>query len=188
MDRTASASTAIVEGPQWTATVDFLRSRGADTHTHPGGTLLPHLERTARRLVSWDARPALVLGSLCHAVYGTDGFPPSLAGLDERPAIRALVGEEAEAIVYHYAAADRAVAWEGVLLGDPAPYRDRFTGATGVLGGRTARDFWELSVANEYDLRDLVPNGWEVMRRLRASERFLGPDARIAVAEDPAER
>ena len=188
MDRKGSPpAMATAEGPEWAATVAFLRARGAETLPHPGGTLLAHLERTARRLVAWEARPALVLASLCHAVYGTDGFPPSLARLDERPTVRGLVGEEAEGIVYHYAAADRTVTWDGVAAGDPAPYRDRFTGETGVLGGREARDFWELSVANEYDLRDLVVDGWDVMRRLQPSARFLGPDARRAVAEVPAD-
>lgn len=53
----------------------FLRELGAEDIPHPGGTLLAHLRRVRTRLASWDARPALQLAGLCHAFYGTDGFP-----------------------------------------------------------------------------------------------------------------
>lgn len=55
--------------------VTLLREFGADTIAHPGGTLLTHLQRVQARLATWKARPALQLVGLCHAFYGTDGFP-----------------------------------------------------------------------------------------------------------------
>ncbi|MGW3150033.1 DUF6817 domain-containing protein, partial [Streptomyces sp. NPDC001177] len=85
----------------------LLGQLGADTLAHPGGTLLAHLDRVRERLAVWGARPALRLAGLCHAAYGTDGFPSELLPLDRRPELRAVIGTEAEAIVYFYASCDR---------------------------------------------------------------------------------
>jgi hypothetical protein len=60
------------------AAIELLVSRGAHEITHPGGTLLAHLERVHALLDQWGARPALRLAGLCHAFYGTDGFPAAL--------------------------------------------------------------------------------------------------------------
>jgi hypothetical protein len=39
------------------------------------------------------ARPALQLAGLCHAFYGTDGFPGALLPLDRRGELAAAVGD-----------------------------------------------------------------------------------------------
>ncbi|MFD5480639.1 DUF6817 domain-containing protein [Streptomyces hawaiiensis] len=82
--------------------VALLRGLGAADIAHPGGTLLTHLTRVQRRLAAWDARPALQLAGLCHAFYGTDGFPDAPLPLDRRGELAAAVGAEAEALVYLY--------------------------------------------------------------------------------------
>jgi hypothetical protein len=118
---------------------------------HPGGTLLTHLHRVRARLAGWNARPALQLAGLCHAFYGTDGFPHPLLPLDRRAELVAAIGEEAEAVVYFYASCDREAAYPG--LADPgSPFRDRFTGRTRIAGPGLRRDFAELTAANELDL------------------------------------
>jgi hypothetical protein len=53
----------------------LLRARGAGGLPHPGGTLLEHLSRVRAQLAAWGAAPAVQLAGLCHAAYGTDGFP-----------------------------------------------------------------------------------------------------------------
>jgi hypothetical protein len=129
----------------------FLRRLGAASLAHPGGTLLAHLDRVQRRLAEWGARPALQVAGLCHACYGTDGFPASLLPLDRRGELAALIGEEAEAIVYAYGSCDRGASYAS--LAEPAaPIRDRFTGRVVVPGPRMRRDFAELTAANELDL------------------------------------
>lgn len=55
--------------------IALLRKLGAADIAHPGGTLVAHLQRVQRQLAEWGARPALQLAGLCHAFYGTDGFP-----------------------------------------------------------------------------------------------------------------
>ncbi|MFG2298956.1 DUF6817 domain-containing protein [Streptomyces sp. NPDC048603] len=136
--------------------VALLRGCGAETLPHPGGTLLAHLERVRTRLAGWDARPALQLAGLCHAFYGTDGFPTALLPPDARPRLVAAVGAEAEAIVYLYAACDRRATYPSLDRADGAVL-DRFTGRPVVPGPQLRRDLAELSAANELDLAATDP-------------------------------
>ncbi|MGW1591617.1 DUF6817 domain-containing protein [Streptomyces sp. NPDC002386] len=134
----------------------LLRECGAQTMAHPGGTLLAHLRRVQDRLALWQARPALRLAGLCHAFYGTDGFPGALLPVTRRAELEAAIGAEAESIVHLYASCDRAATYPD--LGRPgAPFHDRFTGESHVPGPRARRDFAELSAANELDLARLDP-------------------------------
>ncbi|MFJ8489807.1 DUF6817 domain-containing protein [Streptomyces sp. NPDC094038] len=137
--------------------VALLRALGADGIAHPGGTLLVHLRRVQAQLAAWGARPALQLAGLCHAFYGTDGFPTALLPLDRRTELAAVIGTEAEAIVYLYAACDRRAAYP--TLADPGgAVRDRFTGDARVPEPRPRRDLAELTAANELDLARVDPS------------------------------
>ncbi|MFJ4003404.1 DUF6817 domain-containing protein [Streptomyces sp. NPDC090023] len=131
--------------------VALLREFGAEGIAHPGGTLLRHLQRVQVRLAGWKARPALQLAGLCHAFYGTDGFSTALLRLDRRNDLAAVIGAEAEAIVYLYASCDRKATYPALNQADAA-FHDRFTGRPHVPGPQLRRDFTELSAANELDL------------------------------------
>ena len=133
---------------------ELLRQLGAETIPHPGGTLLAHLDRVQARLATWGARPALQLVGLCHAFYGTDGFPTALLPLDRRAELRAVIGEEAEAIVHFYASCDRKATYPVLAT----YFHDRFTGTSRVPEPGLREDFAELTAANELDLaaRDLA--------------------------------
>ncbi|WP_235455454.1 DUF6817 domain-containing protein [Streptomyces olivochromogenes] len=163
---------------------ELLLRTGADALPHPGGTLLAHLERVRALLAYWGARPALQLAGLCHAAYGTDGFPGALLPLDRRPDLVSVIGTEAEAIVYFYASCDRKGTYP-TLTDGASPFHDRFPG-----GGprhpapQLLRDFAELTAANELDLA----------RRDPAFRRTYGPDLLDlftrceALLSDPARR
>ncbi|MFD7876700.1 DUF6817 domain-containing protein [Streptomyces sp. NPDC059766] len=146
--------------PDLTTTTDravaLLREFGAEGIAHPGGTLLAHLRRVQARLATWQARPALQLAGLCHAFYGTDGFPTALLPLDRRHDLAGLIGAEAEAIVYLYASCDRKATHPALHRAD-ADFHDRFTGRTRVPGPQSRRDFAELSAANELDIAVVDP-------------------------------
>lgn len=149
----AQASEPVVAGEDATITtmVEWLASRGANEMPHPGGTLLAHLERVHALLGQWGARPAVRLAGLCHAYYGTDGFPTALGDIAQRETLAAIIGEEAERLVYFYASCDRHFSYPH--LGEPeGPFKDRFTGS--VLSPRLPlrRDFAELTAANELDI------------------------------------
>ncbi|ROQ94392.1 hypothetical protein EDE04_0816 [Streptomyces sp. 2132.2] len=160
----------------------LLRELGAGHLDHPGGTLLAHLERVHARLGVWGARPALRLAGLCHAFYGTDGFATALLPVGRRGELAAVIGAEAEEIVYFYGSCDRAASYptlasdvprgagadteadadadaadnEAVSSVAPA-FRDRFTGHVHSPDRQSRRDFAELTAANELDLARIDP-------------------------------
>ena len=135
----------------------FLVDRGAGELAHPGGTLLDHLGRTHRTLVGWEVPAPLASAGLCHALYGTDGFPHRLVDPADRHVVVALVGTEAEAIIHRYACCDRAAVTPQLGLGPTIAFRDRSTGAITDLGSADLRAFAELTVANELDVLRHAP-------------------------------
>lgn len=136
--------------------VRLLIKCGAEGIGHPGGTLLSHLKRVSALLEGWGARPALRAAGLGHAFYGTDGFATALIDLSHRDDVSKALGEEAEGIVYRYAACDRKFSYPG-LADAEGPFRDRFTGETYVPTEEQRRDFVELTAANELDLLIVNP-------------------------------
>jgi hypothetical protein len=132
----------------------LLESRGAATIEHPGGTLLAHLVRTSRILERWGASPDLVAAGLCHAAYGTDGFPQALLRLDERPKLTRIIGRRAELIVYMYCSADRADLHPQLADTHEGPviHRDRFDGRVSEPTAALVRAYAELTFANELDI------------------------------------
>jgi hypothetical protein len=133
-----------------------LASRGAAGIAHPGGTLLAHLERVGALLGQWGARPAVRLAGLCHAWYGTDGFDATLGGLASRNELAAIIGADAERLVYFYASCDRRFSYPR-LAQRGGLFRDRFTGAVLCPPLAIQRDFAELTVANELDITGVNP-------------------------------
>ncbi|WP_405922206.1 DUF6817 domain-containing protein [Streptomyces sp. NBC_00122] len=136
--------------------VAWLRELGAERVAHPGGTLLAHLGRVRELLAAWGARPALQQAGLCHAFYGTDGFATALLPVARRAELAAVIGAEAEAVVYFYASFDRAASYPVLGEGESA-VRDRFTGLVHSPAPQLRRDFAELSAANELDLARTDP-------------------------------
>lgn len=129
----------------------LLCERGAARVPHPGGTLLEHLERTRQILETWSTSEPLQLAGLCHAAYGTDGFPTALFALDERAVLADAVGAEAEAIVYLYDACDRSRVFP-VASRRPMPFVDRFTGKRSLLDDGLASAVVTITAANELDV------------------------------------
>ncbi|MFC4608222.1 DUF6817 domain-containing protein [Streptomyces maoxianensis] len=129
----------------------LLRKLGAADIAHPGGTLVAHLQRVQGQLAVWGARPALQVAGLCHAFYGTDGFPTVLLSPGSRTELAEAIGAEAEAIVYLYASCDRKATYPTLADADGA-FRNRFTGRLHTPEPQLRRDFAELSAANELDL------------------------------------
>ncbi|MFE2965847.1 DUF6817 domain-containing protein [Streptomyces sp. NPDC059340] len=136
--------------------IALLRKLGAADIAHPGGTLVTHLQRVQGQLAAWGARPALQLAGLCHAFYGTDGFPTALLSPDSRTELAEAIGAETESIVYLYASCDRNATCPTLADADGA-FRNRFTGRLHTPRPQLRRDFAELSAANELDLARVDP-------------------------------
>lgn len=80
--------------------IAFLKSIGAAEIGHGDKTLLQHLQGVADILASWQCNESLVLAGLMHSVYGTKHFSTSIQASENRYEIKALIGDEAEEIVY----------------------------------------------------------------------------------------
>lgn len=134
----------------------LLLVRGADELEHAGGTLYVHLHRVAKRLTSLGASDTLVLAGLAHAAYGTDGFPTHLFDWQtERPVLEAVIGAEAEVIVYRYGSTERETTWRD--LAEHHTVTDRFTGTSEELSTAELRDLIDLTIVNELDVLDHAP-------------------------------
>jgi pimeloyl-ACP methyl ester carboxylesterase len=144
MEHPSTSNPAPLAGGAPSKLTELLATRGAGGLAHPGGTLLAHLLRTARRLESWGAAPELIRAGSCHAAYGTAGFAQALFSLAERDLLREQIGDEAEAIVYAYCASERA--------GGGHELRDRFNGEYWVPPARLREQLAELTAANELDV------------------------------------
>jgi hypothetical protein len=131
---------------------EFLLERGADRLAHPGGTLFDHLRRVAALLRDWGADPKVQAAGLCHACYGTDGFPTALLEVDDRARLANLIGARAESLVYLYGSCDRSAVYPRLTDPGTVPFRDRFSGLTVAPAEQDVRDFCELTAANELDV------------------------------------
>ncbi|WP_267242477.1 alpha/beta fold hydrolase [Streptomyces sp. PR69] len=162
----ALAETIAAVTADWPARA-LLRAACAGQAAHPDGALLDHLQRVHELVASWGGSRRTRLAALCHAAYGTDGFPRALLPLDRRARLRTAIGDEAEALVYRYAACDRSKTYAR-LGATPLPLTDRFTGEVVVLAGADLTDFAVLTIANELDVARTASLTPEARREIRA--------------------
>jgi uncharacterized protein DUF6817 len=127
----------------------FLRDHGAESIEHPGGTLYSHLCRVEQLLATAGAAPHVQLAGLTHAAYSTDGFDLALIAWTDREPLRAVIGPEAEELVYLYGACDRDRTWPDLVT--TATLHDRFTGQERHLEPGHVGPFVDLSIVNELD-------------------------------------
>lgn len=87
---------------------DYLTRIGAADIPHSGRDLMAHLQGTFDLLQRWNAPEAVCYAGLFHSVYGTDGFKRNPITTDDRDDVRALVGDEAERLVWLFSSIKRA--------------------------------------------------------------------------------
>ncbi len=95
------------------------------------------------------------LAGLTHAAYSTDGFDLALIAWTDRDPLRALIGPEAEELLYLYGACDRDRTWPDLVT--TAIVHDRFTGQERHLEPRHIGPLVELSIVNELDVIEQNP-------------------------------
>lgn len=144
--------------------VELLRSRGADRIPHVGGDLLSHLIATSALLGACGCSTSVVLAGLCHACYGTDGFPHPLLDLSERSVLEAAIGPDAEGIVYFYASCDRSFFHPAIGRRRQLRFRDRFTKEIHAPAPAMVRQFIDLTFANELEIAHRNPSFLERSR------------------------
>lgn len=82
--------------------LEGLAALGVGEFTHLDGTLERHLIAVHDLLESWGANETLCQAGLYHAAYGTAGFDAAMVSPMQRTRIAALIGPDAEQIVYTY--------------------------------------------------------------------------------------
>lgn len=131
---------------------ESLKSLGAGDFQHLNGSLESHLIGTESLLANWQASQTVRTAGLFHAAYGTAGFDESMVSLAMRNDIAAIIGKEAEALVYLYCSCDRDYVFPQFGSKQPILFRDRFTGLEFELSQEQLHQFCELTVANELEL------------------------------------
>lgn len=185
----ALAKTIAAVTTTWPA-LALLRELGAGQIDHPGGNLLDHLQRVHELVASWGGSRRARLAALCHATYGTDGFPHPLLPLNRRARLRAVIGDDAEALVYVYDACDRTKTYAR-LGATPLPVTDRFTGDVIALADPDLADFALLTIANELDVARsaaLTPGTRDDIRALINALAAYVPDITAQALADPSLR
>jgi hypothetical protein len=139
--------------------LSWLLEHGARSASHTGGDLLAHLRGTRDLLRRWGASEEVCNAGLFHSVYGTAAYGDALVGLESRPAVRTLLGEKAESLVYLFAAIPKASLRACLRLGPDAVYavEDRFVRARVQVEAAQFRDLCDLTAANWLEQRDRYP-------------------------------
>lgn len=86
---------------------DYLTKRGTKSTKHSGRHLYEHLKGTYDLLRDWGHPEYICLAGLFHSVYGTKTFKHQSIDFSERPTVKALIGKEAEYLVYLFCVIDR---------------------------------------------------------------------------------
>lgn len=100
MARDAPAAAGSVLTASREKVVNFLKERSANEVRHSGGNLLDHLIGVEAILRRWDEPAAVQLAGLFHSIYGTESFRRAILSPHSRGEVRAIIGEEAEALAW----------------------------------------------------------------------------------------
>lgn len=142
---------------------DYLVALGTDQVPHSGVAFLAHLLGVYRDLKAWGADEDLAYAGLFHSIYGTEVFQGFKIPLEQRPEIRALIGDAAERLAYLNCALTRESLDASVATGGPPRLWDRFTGAPLEL---TEAEFTRLLTLHLCDRLEQVgrAQNWDVRR------------------------
>ena len=164
---------------------EVLKSLGAGDFKHLNGSLEAHLKGTESILARWGASRILRTAGLFHAAYGTAGFEDSMVSLSQREEISAVIGHDAEALVYLYCSCDRDYVFPQFGKSEAIEFTDRFTQSSFILSAELANLFCELTVANELELVYACDEfkskyGLELLELFEGMDRYLSFEARNA--------
>ena len=118
--------------------VDYLKEIGCGNQQHSGNrSLLHHLVGVSLMLSEGEASDALCIAGLFHSIYGTSVFRPKMISMDDRDKIKALIGIEAENLVYQFCILPK----------------DRRAGIYALEESHLKDDLYDLAYANDEEQR-----------------------------------
>ncbi len=171
---------------------DFLVNLGIEKVEHTQKNYLAHLLAVYRFMKDVGCDEELCRAGMFHSIYGTQQFQGFKLELDQRAAVRGLIGDRAERLAYLNCAMYRPTFDEATFQnGDTYRFRDRITNEEVTLN---RQDFDDLCRVHLYDWLEQVPRsryGWGYRREAyRQMAARLGPVAEAtyakAFAQEPA--
>jgi pimeloyl-ACP methyl ester carboxylesterase len=164
----------------------MLESCGCGNVSHPGGTLLEHLNRVADTLRREGAAPVIVDAARLHAAYGTNGFDQPFARPDDGWTVAAVAGPAVATLVSLYGRCDRSRSYPTWSTTEPILF-DRNTGAALALDARTRTMLIDLTVVNEldvltHDAQIRREHGVALLQLFAKWQPFMSDSARRALA------
>ncbi|MFT6988296.1 MAG: hypothetical protein ACJASL_000258 [Paraglaciecola sp.] len=159
---------------------------GAGEFEHVDGSLIAHLEGTRCLLKAWNASDVLQDAGLYHAAYGTSAFEQNLFELSQRQEVAAIIGNDAENIVYHYCASDREALFAQFGQVDVPIFYDRITTQKSTISFELLQQLCELTAANEIEIAINNPDfvaqhGSGLVDLFSRMQTFLSPSAQRKV-------
>ncbi|WP_461534857.1 DUF6817 domain-containing protein [Spongorhabdus nitratireducens] len=169
-----------------------LASLGAGDFQHLHGSLETHLKGTESLLAEWGADETLRTAGLFHAAYGTAGFDEQMVSLARRGEIAAVIGKDAEALVYLYCACDRDAVYPRFGKSSSVRFRNRFNDTEFEMSVDQMTRFCELTAANELELvcasdQFKQQYGQGLFDLFETMNDYLSPQARAAYQKALAE-
>jgi len=145
---------------------DFLVGLGIEKIPHTRKSYLGHLLSVYRLMQTEGCDEELCRAGMFHSIYGTQLFQGFKLSLEQRPELRALIGERAERLAYLNCTMKRE-SFDQALEQSEEPYRflNRITGEEVQLA---CGEFDDLCRVHLYDWLEQVPRselGWNYRRR-----------------------
>lgn len=131
----------------------YLLAHGAASTAHSGATLWSHLSGVQRILQAAGCAEYLCTAGLFHSVYGTKSFKTATVGVNQRGNVQALIGGQAEALVWAFSRLPRPALFETTLK------TKDFGWLAAITPSDTQQQFWQdlaqLECANLLEQRCL---------------------------------
>jgi hypothetical protein len=131
---------------------------------HGVRTLMAHLEGTERLLRTWGARSSLCDAGLFHSVFGTESFKGELIPLHLRPEVQAIIGKEAERLVWLFGVLEKVSFYELLVSNTERIVRHRQSQVEIPITIEEFRDLCELTTANWLEQRPKVAEKYKFIR------------------------
>lgn len=152
--------------------IAFLESLGTADVAHTGGDFLHHLRAVHDLLRAHGAPEHIAAAGLFHSIYGTERFQDFTLPLNQRPKVRALIGDQAERLAWLNCVMDRApfdnAVAEALAGAESAVVNDR----EGAEIPITPNELRDLAQVHLFDWLEQVersasdqPGGWDYRRQ-----------------------
>ena len=156
--------------------IAFLESLGTADVAHTGGDFLHHLRAVHDLLRAHGAPEHIAAAGLFHSIYGTERFQDFTLPLNQRPKVRALIGDQAERLAWLNCVMDRASFDNAVAqaLNNPEPNSAPQTihDREGAEIPITTNELRDLAQVHLFDWLEQVersasdqPGGWDYRRQ-----------------------